>query len=271
MAKNIVIIVPTFNRSKTLQEFINSIDKSVKKSSRIKVYIYICDDYTKGVNEYISENCTIKYLKTSGDEFWTGAVIFGLENIEVDYDYLIIANDDVCLLSSFDEVIEEFDDEAKKKKLIHAMALSQSNGNPTVVGYRKKSNVIHFTERLYKKSENVSPDFLITRFLVTNLKIKELIKYIPEEVPQYHADLILTNCAKRNGVELSIGKFTIGVKEAMTAQYPKRYDFIDKYISLAEIRSRNFLVANKIFYKKIYGEKYYHINILFWMIKLCIR
>jgi GT2 family glycosyltransferase len=214
----IYVVVPTFNETCLVKKFIQNFDECLDLKILIVIVNANPNDSTstliKGIKFQRQSNITIIEIHGNHDEYWSATVNRGfkyVKNIITKDDYLVLTNIDIefnfqifhnlrCLLLK------------KDNGSILAPISTNSEGKVKSSGVKITNWLfdckIHpFTGEDYKdvcNSEEISVDFLATRFVIIPHKAFILNFKICDELPHYAADYDYTHKFQRLGFKLYI-------------------------------------------------------------------
>lgn len=164
----VALIVPTFNRSRILSDFIETMKA---QTAQPDLFIIVNDGSTDDTGEVLAKNPHILELKGDGNLWWTGAVNLGIKYVldnHPEIDHILLQNDDVILMNDWLEKLLKLGAE-NTDTLIGCAA----------VDYRDKESITYAGKYTHKW-------FAYNKFIYQGKKISE----IDVNLPIYPFDLI---------------------------------------------------------------------------------
>lgn len=229
--EKIWIIVPVFNRSNEIHNFL----KDLFSQTYTKFQVVVVDHGTKNIDFSSVNDSRLKVIVYSPDLWWTAAINRGLEYAlerKEEDDLILIINDDVSLFPDYLEKVvtvstklpDAIIGSVTVDKTTDVVLNSDARLNRCRAGYDSSWNGKKIDDI---KDELIKSDMLSGRgMLIPESVIKKIGLFNEWELPHYGADNEFTWRAKKNGIEVFCSKSCIVntlPKEASLYSYKRNF------------------------------------------------
>ncbi|MBE9585359.1 glycosyltransferase family 2 protein [Mucilaginibacter sp. JRF] len=207
----VALVVPTFNRSKLLIEFVEAMSKQTRKPDLLVV---VNDGSTDNTSQLLAQHPEVTELKGDGNLWWTGAVNLGIQHVldnHSEFDYIVLQNDDVIIA-----------DDWLEKLISVGVENPDSLVGSAAVDYRDKETITYagkYTHKWFayntfihkgKKISEINPDEpiypfdLIGRGILIPVKVFKQIGIFDAKHFKHRGDTELPLRAKKAGFKLIV-------------------------------------------------------------------